>query len=109
MGEQDRPAIADPVVKIDRALGRLGREIRRFVVDAQGHDPPPLLACHRRITVSEYRGARTVFIRFSPPLSGRRRNRFRNHPASGVGSGVASEKGLTIVLSSRISHGTLSG
>ena len=33
--EQDRPAVADPVVEVDRPLGRLGREIRRLVIDAQ--------------------------------------------------------------------------
>ncbi len=32
--KQDGPAVADPFVEIDRALGGFGREIRRFVVDA---------------------------------------------------------------------------
>src|SRR4029077_2479906 len=37
MGEQDRPAIADEVVEIDRTLGRIRREIRRFGIDSERH------------------------------------------------------------------------
>ena len=35
--EQDRPAVADPVVEMDRPLRRFGGEIGGNVVDAQGH------------------------------------------------------------------------
>ena len=35
--EQDGPAIADPVVEGDGALGGLGGEVGHFAVDAQGH------------------------------------------------------------------------
>src|ERR1043166_4981464 len=37
VGEQDRPATADPVMEIELPLCRLGREIGCFVVDAQRH------------------------------------------------------------------------
>ena len=35
--EQDGPAVADPVVEVDRALRGLGGEVGGGVVDAQGH------------------------------------------------------------------------
>jgi hypothetical protein len=35
MAEQYRPAVADPLVEVDRSLGGLGGEIRRFGVDSQ--------------------------------------------------------------------------
>ena len=35
MREQYRPAIANPAMEVDRALGCLGREIRRFGIDSQ--------------------------------------------------------------------------
>ena len=41
MREQDRPAVADPLVELDRALGGLGREVRRSGVDAKRHDETP--------------------------------------------------------------------
>jgi hypothetical protein len=34
MGKQDGPAVADPFMEIDLALGRVGREIRGFGIDA---------------------------------------------------------------------------
>ena len=34
MGEQDRPAVADPVVKVDGALGGFGGEVGGNIVDA---------------------------------------------------------------------------
>jgi hypothetical protein len=37
MGEEERPAVTDPFVKMDRALGGLGSEIRSFGVDSQSH------------------------------------------------------------------------
>jgi hypothetical protein len=45
MGEQNRPAVADPLVQIDDALRRLGGEVRGFGVDPQRHNtsPRPLL------------------------------------------------------------------
>src|SRR2546423_11227651 len=52
MGEQDRPAIADPVMEIELPLCRLGREIGCFVVDAQRHRcsllVPEFVRPHRR-------------------------------------------------------------
>ena len=38
MREEDGPAIANPFVKMDRALGGFSGEIGGFVVDAQTHD-----------------------------------------------------------------------
>ena len=35
MTEQNRPAIADPVVKADRTLAGFGGEIRNRIIDAQ--------------------------------------------------------------------------
>jgi hypothetical protein len=50
VGEHDRPAIADPLVEIDLAVGGVCFEIRGSVVYSQGHKfPPPL---HRRANVS---------------------------------------------------------
>ena len=37
MGEQDRPAVADKVVEVDRSLGGLRHKIGRSVVDANCH------------------------------------------------------------------------
>ena len=37
MGEEDRPLVADPLVKLDLSLGRLGGEVGSDVVDTQGH------------------------------------------------------------------------
>ena len=37
MRKEDGPAVADPLMEIDRTLGRLGFEIRGLVVDSQGH------------------------------------------------------------------------
>src|SRR5690606_267366 len=37
MRKQDGPAIADPFVEPDRAVGRLGREIWSNVIDAKAH------------------------------------------------------------------------
>jgi hypothetical protein len=37
--EQDRPAVADPVVEPDLALVGLRREVRHRVVDAKSHGP----------------------------------------------------------------------
>ena len=41
MREQDRPAVADPVVKVDLALGRFGSEVRRFGIDSELDLDPP--------------------------------------------------------------------
>ena len=37
VGEEDRPAVADPVVEVDRPLGGLGGEVGRGVVKAKNH------------------------------------------------------------------------
>src|SRR5262244_2291467 len=37
MREQDGPAIADPIVEVDLALGGLRREVRRFGIDSERH------------------------------------------------------------------------
>ncbi len=37
VGEQDRPAVADPLVEVDRAFRGLGREVRCFVAYPQCH------------------------------------------------------------------------
>src|SRR5947207_7679708 len=54
MREQDRPLVADPLVKPDRTLGRLGGEIRSLVTNADRHRGllffwrgAPLLPAHR--------------------------------------------------------------
>src|SRR6516162_968541 len=39
--EQDGPAVADPFVEVDAALGRLRGEIGSFAVDSQRHESPP--------------------------------------------------------------------
>ena len=41
MAEQDRPAVADPLVEPDRSLGGVGLEVGRGVVDAQAHVSSP--------------------------------------------------------------------
>jgi hypothetical protein len=41
MREQDRPAIADPLVEFDRSFSGLAGKIRRFAVDAEGHSHSP--------------------------------------------------------------------
>ena len=41
MGKQNRPTVADPVVKVDRAFGGISGEVRGFVVDSECHDNPP--------------------------------------------------------------------
>ena len=41
MGKQNRPAVADPLVEVDGALGGLRLEIRRGVVDAKRHGRSP--------------------------------------------------------------------
>jgi hypothetical protein len=38
MGKQDRPAVSDPFMKIDRALGGFGGEVWGLVIDAQHVD-----------------------------------------------------------------------
>src|SRR5207253_9038151 len=43
--EQDRPFVADPLVKMDRALGRLGGEIGGFVAYADRHTRTSFPAC----------------------------------------------------------------
>ena len=35
MGEQNRPSVADPFVKVDGTLSGIGREIRRRIVDSK--------------------------------------------------------------------------
>ena len=45
MREEHSPRVADPVVEADRALGRLGREVRCGVADRQSHRRPPSRAC----------------------------------------------------------------
>ncbi len=42
MREQDGPAVADPFVETDGALGGFGSEIGGSVVDAYGHDGSPI-------------------------------------------------------------------
>ena len=37
MREQDRPFVADPLVKADRSFGRFSREVGRFITNAYGH------------------------------------------------------------------------
>ena len=37
MRKQDRPAIANPVVKAYRTMGGLGGEVGRYIVDTQAH------------------------------------------------------------------------
>src|SRR3989440_1421945 len=39
--EQDRPLVAEPLVKMNRALGRFGGEVGRFVTNADRHGPAP--------------------------------------------------------------------
>src|SRR5690348_11780727 len=40
--EEDGPAISDPLMEVDRPIGRLRREVRRFGVDPERHAFPPL-------------------------------------------------------------------
>jgi hypothetical protein len=42
--EEHAPGVAEPLVKVDRALRRLGLEVRRGVADRQFHSLPPFLA-----------------------------------------------------------------
>src|SRR6266849_3802211 len=42
VGEENHPLVADPLVEIDRTLGRLRGEVGRLVADTQSHWRPPL-------------------------------------------------------------------
>jgi hypothetical protein len=42
MGEQDRPFVADPVVKADLALRGFGGEVGSSLIEAKGHGIPPI-------------------------------------------------------------------
>src|SRR6185503_3105484 len=67
--EENRPAVADPVMKADRPLGRLGSEIRSFAVDSQ---------CHGS---SVGMGKGTTACRFPPGFRDLLREGWRSAPA----------------------------
>ena len=81
MREQDGPAVADPVVEIDRALRRLGGEVRRFGIDSERHCRLPLccprmhipvwrhlhIGTHRPIKICQRRALRGDALDYRPP------------------------------------------
>jgi hypothetical protein len=42
MRKQNGPAIADPLVEVDRAFRSVGGEVGGFVIDSEGHDYSPV-------------------------------------------------------------------
>jgi hypothetical protein len=40
MGEQNSPAVAEPLVEVDRPFGGVGREIGGGIAQSDGHDAP---------------------------------------------------------------------
>jgi hypothetical protein len=50
--EQDRPAVADPLVEIDLALGRVRGEVRSLTVYAQSHATLPIESKYSKVPFS---------------------------------------------------------